>query len=231
MSELERSKTVLLAGSTGLVGGFVLDLLLQEPSIEQVVNLVRRPSGQQDDRLDERQIDFEHLAEEPLGDLDEVYCCLGTTIKRAGSQEAFRRVDHDYVLALGRRGLEAGAKRFFLISSVGASPESKVFYSRVKGETEAAISALGFEELHIFQPSLLIGDRQEFRFGERLGIGLSLALDPILSWIPPFAAYRGIPARTVAAGMVGAGRVGKPGRHVHTFKKIVRLAQALGAPD
>src|SRR5690606_24320068 len=112
--------------------------------------------------------------------VDDVFCCLGTTIKKAGSQNAFRRVDYDYPVALGKLAKSAGAKRFLVISAMGADARSNIFYSRVKGQMEEALKKMEFPALHIFQPSLLLGKRDEFRLGEKAASVLAPAISPLL---------------------------------------------------
>ncbi|HSX70792.1 MAG TPA: oxidoreductase, partial [Pseudomonas sp.] len=126
------------------------------------------------------------------GRIDAAFCCLGTTIKQAGSQEAFRAVDHDLVLAFARRARELGARHFLVVSAMGANAQSSVFYNRVKGEVEEALKAMDWPQLTIARPSLLLGPRREFRLGERLAA-------PLLRWIP--GRYRGIEAAVLARAM------------------------------
>ena len=135
-----------------------------------------------------------------LPHVDDVFCCLGTTIKQAGSEAAFRQVDHDFVVGLANAGLRAGATQFLLVSAIGADPDSRVFYSRVKGETEAAIRGLPYQAVQIFRPSLLLGHRPEFRLGERIAMLAAPVLAPLL--FSRLRRYRPIQAATVARAMV-----------------------------
>ncbi len=148
-------------------------------------------------------IEFERLDrwEPPFG-VDTAFCALGTTIRRAGSQAAFRRVDHDYPIAFAKRAKRLGVSTFLLVSAVGARADSRVFYNRVKGEVEDAIRAIGFERVIIARPSVLVGDRAEVRPAELIGIWLGRLL-PIR--------YRGVPATRVAAALLDRGGVGEPG--------------------
>lgn len=182
---------ILIAGATGLTGEHLLDRLLSEPTVRRVVAPSRR-----------RLAAHAHL-ENPLGELGELlpqlsgpidtaFCCLGSTIKQAGSQEAFRAVDHDLVLAFARRARELGARHLLVISALGADAQSSVFYNRVKGETEQALRAMGWPQLTIVRPSLLLGARREFRLGERLAA-------PLLRWLP--GKYRGIEAGVLARAL------------------------------
>lgn len=208
-----RKRSALIAGSSGLVGGYCLKHLLEDPRYGRVHSLVRSPSGLKHPKLDELQIDFERLEGTPLPTADDVYCCLGTTIGRAGSQEAFERVDHDYVLALGRASRSAGARRFMLVSALGADPVSRVFYNRVKGRTEVDLQQLDFPALHIFRPSLLTGPRSEFRLGERLAGPVLRALGPLMRG--NLARYRAVHADHVARCLVESAFADMLGVQIH----------------
>ena len=128
----------------------------------------------------QRLVDFEHLDADLAVAADEVFCCLGTTIKQAGSQDAFRRVDHDYPLALAKIAKAAGARQFLLVSALGADAHSSVFYSRIKGETERDIAAIGLQKVVFMRLSILLGDRQEHRAGEGAGIFVGRLIAPLL---------------------------------------------------
>ncbi len=161
MTDLPK-KRALIAGATGLVGGYVLRHLLAHPSYSRVAILVRRESPIRDPKLTQRIVDFAHLDAGVSGVApDEVFCCLGTTIRKAGSEEAFRRVDYDYPLALARLAKAVGANKFLMVSALGADPKSAVFYNRVKGEVEQAIAAIGLPAAYFFRPSILTGPRAE----------------------------------------------------------------------
>lgn len=155
--------------------------------------------------------------------VDQVCVCLGTTIKAAGSQAAFRAVDHDLVLDVAKRAVDAGAEDCLLVSAMGADPDSRVFYSRVKGEAEDALRALPWRTLAILRPSLLAGDRQEIRRGERAALALSRVVAPLM--VGPFAHYRPIPAATVAEAMARLARDRRPGTHVYRSGEIRRIAE------
>ena len=220
----EAVRTALLAGATGLVGSHCLSQLLGDGGYGRIVAVVRRPLPGSDHRLDARVVDFDRLAEADLPRVDDVFCALGTTIRRAGTRDAFRRVDHDYVVALARRAAERGATRFVLVSAIGANPRSPVFYSRVKGETERDVAAVGFEAVHLLRPSLLVGERSEHRRGERLGIAVFTAVAPLL--VGPLRRYRPIPAAVVARAMRAAARHPGRGTHVHESDRIAELGAA-----
>lgn len=211
---------VLLAGGTGLVGARVAAQLAARPDIE-LVSLVRTP------RLpDDRTIDFEALVADPAGTvgpgrIDVGISCLGTTIRKAGSQPAFRRVDHDYVIAVATAARQAGASQFIVVSSVGAGGGS--FYLRVKGEMEAGLRALGFERLDIIRPGLLIGDRDERRPAERAAQHLAPLVDPLLRG--GFARYGTIAAQGVAEAIVALIGRPEPGVHIAHKREIRALSR------
>lgn len=218
-------KTALIAGASGLVGSQCLARLLAEPAYERVIALVRRPLPQNDRRLDQRVIDFDRLGAEGAGfpAATDVFCCLGTTMKQAGSREAFRLVDFTYVVGLAAQSLERGARQFLLVSSIGANARSPFFYPRVKGETEAAIAALPFEGRHIFRPSMLLGERAEDRPGERAGIVAFKGAAFLM--VGPLRKYRPIAAATVAEAMVRVALKAPRGVNIYESDDIERLVR------
>jgi uncharacterized protein YbjT (DUF2867 family) len=145
-------KIAMIAGATGLVGHHVLELLLQDPAYSKVVALSRHRFSVQDSNLEQIVVDFDELQTLTSSlHVDDVFCSLGTTIKRAGSREAFRKVDFEYVINVAKFGLSLGARGFYVVSSIGANPQSRAFYLRVKGEMEEAVKALGYTALGIFR--------------------------------------------------------------------------------
>ncbi len=194
-------RSVLLAGATGLVGRALLQGVLADEGIAAVHALVRRAPGMQHPRLHLHTVDFAALP--PLPPVHEAYLALGTTIKVAGSQAAFRAVDFEANLAVARAARAAGATRLGLVSVMGADARSPIFYNRVKGELEQALAGLGFEGLVIARPSLLVGDRTELgqpeRAGERIGLHVSRWLKPLIP-----ANYRPIAAQDVARALLRA---------------------------
>jgi len=221
-------RTCALAGASGLVGGELLRLLLDDSDLTHVTALVRRPLGLTHaklPKLEEAVVDFDrpeslrpHLA------VDAVFCTLGTTIKRAGSQAAFRQVDHDYPLALARQALEAGARAYLIVTAVGADARSGIFYSRVKGELEEALRALPFPGgVHLFHPSLILGERAERRPAERAATLIARATAPLFGG--PLLKYRAIDARDIARAMLGAAQQGAPGVHVYEGRELFALAK------
>jgi uncharacterized protein YbjT (DUF2867 family) len=200
--------SVLLAGATGLVGRECLALLLDDPAFTRIVVIARRLPQEKvgSPRLDWRVVDFARLdSHRSLFEVDDVICALGTTIKQAGSKARFREVDHDYPVTLARLGVAAGASHFLLVSALGADASSRVFYNRVKGETERDVRALPYRSVTIVRPSLLLGDRREFRLGERIAQRLGFLMP---------GGLKPIHARTVAAALVASAKDKRPGQRV-----------------
>ena len=195
------SRTVIVAGATGLVGKELLAGLLADPSVAAVYSLGRRMPAEQHPKLMAHVVDFAALPDLPRS--DEVYLALGTTIKVAGSQAAFRAVDYDANLAVATAALAAGAKRVGLVSAMGADAKSKVFYSRVKGELEDALAAMPFEGMVFARPSLLVGDREVLGQPTRQGEVLGSALGKVVGFLIP-ANYKPIEASAVASALLSA---------------------------
>lgn len=182
---------ILLAGATGLTGEHLLDRLLNERTVERVLAPSRRPLAAHP-HLENPVGELADLLPQLGGPVDTAFCCLGSTIRQAGSQEAFRAIDLDLVVAFGRRARELGARHYLVISALGADRGSSVFYNRVKGEMEDALRDQDWPQLTLARPSLLLGPRQEFRLGERLAA-------PLMRLIP--GKYRGIEACTLARAL------------------------------
>jgi uncharacterized protein YbjT (DUF2867 family) len=217
------SRTALVAGATGLIGNHVLPFLLADDTWGRVVTVGRRITPHKHDKLEQRVLDLGELVTvSDLPHVDDVFSCLGTTIKQAGSQPAFRRVDHAFVVALANAGLRAGAQQFLLVSAIGADRASRVFYSRVKGETESAIGRLHYRSTQIFRPSLLLGERREFRLGERIAV-LSAPVYS-LALLGRLRRYRPIKAETVARAMVNLAREAPLGPNVFEYDAMTASA-------
>lgn len=208
-------KTALIAGATGLVGKELTQLISKANYYSEMCIVTRRPIGLSDSRIREIIVeDFDQLANFKASlTADDIYCCLGTTIKKAGSKENFRKVDQYYPEALADLTSSQGASKFLIISSVGASKNSSFFYSQVKGAVEESISRKPFETVLIFRPSLLLGKRNERRLGEDVAQTLSPLFSAIL--FGSLKKYRPIHAREVASGMLIAAQ--KPLKGVHIF--------------
>jgi len=198
-----------IAGATGFIGTHLVELLKAEPAVASVQVLSRRPL---DLPTKFTVIQGDLLQPALTGPLDVAFCALGTTMAVAGSKEAFYHVDHDLVLAFAKEVKALGAEKFVLVSSIGADASSSNYYLKVKGETENDLKALGFRSLIILQPSLLMGERREFRFGERVGQGAMTLLGPLM--LGPLAKYRGIEGLTVAKAMLRLAKQDLPVVHV-----------------
>jgi len=195
------NKTAILFGGSGLVGGFCLDLLLKSPNYAKVISFGRKKLKREHEKLEQFEIDFNNLSEyKNLIRGNDLFCALGTTIKKAGSQEAFRKVDFEYPKEIATIAAKNGVSQIILVSSVGADSKSKVFYSQVKGELEDAIRALPFWGIHILRPSLLLGDRNESRPLEKMGIIFSKGIDFLMGDL--LGKYQPVKAEDVAKAMV-----------------------------
>ena len=215
------AKYAVLAGASGLVGNRCLARLLAHSAYSRVTVWSRRPLALSHEKLHVDLVDFDNLPALE-GHCDDIFCCLGTTIGKAGSQQAFRRVDHDYPLALARFGKAAGAQQFLMVSSLGADSKSSVFYSRVKGETEHDVVMSGLPKVVFMRPSLLIGERQERRTGEIIGAIAGRFIGPLL--VGSLRKYRPILADDVAAAMLYASNHDIPAGAIES-DEIVRLAR------
>ena len=226
MTDLD-AKIALLAGASGLTGRAALDALLDAPEVGRVIAVSRRALGREHPRLANRIVQFERLEAQLQGlKCDLACCCLGTTLRQAGSREAFRAVDVDCVLAFARAARTAGARRFIVVSSVGADPGAQNFYLRTKGEMEAQLQALRFESLDILQPSILRGWRGEIRPLELAATLLMPLVNPLLGG--KYKPYRSSSARALGAAIVGALRSGRRGMQRYDWEGLQALAR-LGA--
>jgi uncharacterized protein YbjT (DUF2867 family) len=210
------TRKALVIGATGLIGGYCLQNLLENSCYSEVIALVRKPVLTPHLKLEEVVTDFSNLDQlSSQLQADDVFCCLGTTIKKAGSQEAFKAVDYSLVVTIAEMMQRQGAQQFVVVSAMGASKDSAVFYNRIKGEMEDALIRLAFPCLKIVRPSLLLGARKEFRLGEKVAILLSPLLSPLL--LGSLKKYKPVQARSVAHFMV---RISceKPVTGVHVYE-------------
>ena len=207
-------KTALLAGATGLIGSQLLPLLLASERYDKVIVVGRKSVPTIHPKLVQVITELDKLEDARLKLIaDDVYCCLGTTMAQAGSQAAFFKVDFSYVVQLAALAAGNFAAQFLVVSSMGADAESRVYYSRVKGEMEAAVRQAPFRAVHIFRPSLLLGERAAPRLGERLGAVVLGALRQLLRG--PLRKYRPVAGAAVAAAMLRAAREDGSGVQVH----------------
>jgi uncharacterized protein YbjT (DUF2867 family) len=214
--------TALLLGATGLVGGHVLAALLADDAYTSIVTLGRRPLAHTHPKLTHHVIDFDRL-DAVAGVIrgDDVFCCLGTTIGQAGSQEAFRKVDYVYPVEIARRAHANGSAQWLMVSALGANARSPIFYNRVKAEAEAAVRALPFRGVYLFRPSLLTGNRREARKGEQMAEVVLNACSFLLHG--PLRKYRAIAGATVAKALVNVAKAQPGGVQVYESDAIARI--------
>lgn len=217
-------KTALVFGATGLIGSHLVEQLLQHSSYEQVKVFVRRKLEFEHPKLVQHVIDFDNLL--AAGDLivgDDIFCALGTTRAKSGSKEAFFKVDFTYVYEAARIGMAQGVNQFLLVSSVGADTNSLFYYSQVKGEIEQAVKNLDYWAIHIFQPSLLLGERNENRFGEEVAKKIGKVFDRITGNL--LTKYSPIEAEAVAQAMIAAAQRLNAGIHTYKSEELQVLAE------
>ena len=204
-------KTAFIAGATGLIGRQLLDLLLKDTYYQKIIAVTRKPLDVVSSKLHNVVIDFSQL-KSVANELkaDDIYCCLGTTIKQAGSKEIFRKVDYEYPTELAKITKLNGANQYLLVSALGADKSSGIFYNQVKGETELAINEVGFGSVHIMRPSLLIGPRKEHRSGEEA----AKILYKYLNFLIP-EKYKSIESIKVARAMIALAKQNKAGHFIY----------------
>lgn len=203
-----KPRIAALLGASGATGQKLLPLLLADPRYGKVITLGRRDPGIRHGKLESRVVDFDNLATGFAGlAVDDCYCSFGTTIRIAGSKEAMTRIDHDYVIDFARAALAAGAMRFAYLSAANADARSPVFYARLKGRTEEALKALGFADLSIYRPSMIVAERAARRWAESMLFPLLPVADRLMAG--SFTRYRSIPVETLAKAMAAfAGQQG-----------------------
>lgn len=227
ITKSDAQRCAVIFGATGAVGRHCLNELLASPRYGSVFSIGRRQTGITHAKLTEIATELDQLpnlhpsAPRPIND---AFCCLGTTIAAAGSQEAFRRVDCTYPTLAARFAKTHGARQFLLITALGADPHSSVFYNRVKGEAEAAVVAEGLECTSIFRPSLLLAERAEFRWKEKFSEPVLKALSVVM--LGPAAKYRPIAAHIVARAMVRVAATATSGTTVYLSDEIAALGAA-----
>lgn len=209
-------RTALILGASGLTGQVLLQLLLADTLYSRVIIYVRKQVLINHPKLQQEIVNYDKLDSAVLA--DDVFCCLGTTIKKAGSQQAFRQVDLVYPQKVAELQKNAGSKRFLLISAVGADEQSSIFYSKTKGQVEKAISVLEYSCTCIFRPSLIMGERSERRVGEKIGIFLAKIIGPVL--VGPLKKYQPVSALGIAKAMKHAAHQFEDGLHFISSDKI-----------
>lgn len=219
---MDQGKTALVVGATGLVGSHLLSLLVEDEFYSKVKVLARRRPEINHPKVEVIINDFQDLQSSAHHlRADDIYCCLGTTRKKAGSKEAFYKVDFHYPLEIAKIAQQQGATHFFLVSALGADVKSNIFYNRVKGETEVAISTIPFQSINVFRPSLLLGHRKERRIGESIAKWFSLLF--AFMFVGPFKKYKPIHAQTVAQGMLKIAKQELDGFYIFESEQIKRI--------
>jgi uncharacterized protein YbjT (DUF2867 family) len=219
-------KTAIVAGATGLIGEELVKCLLESPDFTSVIILIRKSTNLKHEKLTELVIDYEKL--DAVGEYfakANVFCALGTTIKVAKTKEAFRKVDYEYPLQLAKLVQKYGAEQFHVVTAMGANPNSSIFYSQVKGQLEIALEQLKLPSLHIYHPSLLLGNRKEFRLGERAGAVIMRVLSVAL--IGKLRKYRAIHVKTIAKSMIYASLMQQSGTQIYEYNEITKFASKI----
>lgn len=199
---VELMKSVLLFGASGLTGQHCLQLLLKNDHYREVFIAVRVPLAIENEKLTQVVVNFSALESSVnLFDVDEVFCCIGTTIKKAGSRAAFKNIDHDLVVTIAKLAKSYAVKKFLVISALGASSKSRSFYNQTKGKMELALKSLKMNEVYVFRPSLLLGHRQEFRLAEQITAWIC----KVLPFWGPLKPLEPISAAVLANAMVKIG--------------------------
>ncbi|MBX2896466.1 MAG: oxidoreductase [Cyclobacteriaceae bacterium] len=204
------ARTALVAGATGLIGNQLVQLLLPDAAYQRVIALSRKPLAITHPKLENVLLNVEEWAKLNSLQADDIFCCLGTTIKQAKTKAAFRKVDFDYPVEVAKALKQNGAENFLLVSALGADKNSRIFYNQVKGEVEAAIIEINYHATYVFRPSLLLGDRKEQRSGE----DAAKVFYKIFGALIP-QKYKGIDAQKVARAMVAEAKSGKQGLQVY----------------
>ncbi|MGB3777086.1 MAG: oxidoreductase [Tunicatimonas sp.] len=216
-------KHALIAGATGLVGNELLQQLIRGRQYHTISILSRHEVETSSKRVETIIVNYNKLTDQQMPEVDDVFCCLGTTMNKAGSKDAFRKVDHDYPLRVAEITRRKGAQQYLLVSAMGADESSYIFYNRVKGEVEVAIAKLGFDAFHVFRPSMLLGERTETRIGEQIAQVVMKGMAPLM--VGGLKKYQAIPAETVAEAMVHVARKELSGTFVFESDKIQALVQ------
>lgn len=219
---MARIRSALVVGATGLVGSALVKLLCDSEKYAEVNVISRRQLSYKHPKLHVIIREFDEMTERDVEFVHDVFCCLGTTIKMAGSREAFEKVDYAYPLMVAALAKKQGASHFVVISAMGANEKSIAYYSRVKGKLEKALIDMNFPQLSIVRPSLITGNRLEFRLGEFIGATVLQLLKPI--FVGPLAKYRSIPAEQIALAMTSIALNGeKQGVTIYTSEQLAAM--------
>ena len=219
-------QTAVVLGASGFIGSKVVEELLNDPAFDKVRLLVRRLIEYNHPKVETALVDFTNQNDyrDKLGTGDCIFCCIGTTMKKVkGNRELYRKIDYEIPVNAAKYGISAGFKKYLLVSSVGADPGAKNFYLQLKGEVEKDIAAQSFETIHIFRPSILLGDRKEFRLGEIIVKGLMRVISFLL--FGKFKKFRGIDGVNVAKAMINAAKCETKGIKVYEYDDIMKLSK------
>ncbi len=218
-------KTAIIVGATGLIGNQLVQKLIESNECSKVLALVRKELPIQSNKLVQLKVNFNELSNVELPFIPtDAFCCLGTTIRAAGSQEAFKMVDFEYCVSFAQLVKVKGTTNFYIVSALGANAQSAVFYNKVKGEVENKIASIGFESYYIFRPSLLLGNRKEFRMGEKIMQFIFAPLSKIM--VGSLKKYAAIESKTVALAMLKASLQHKKGRFTIENSQIFEIAKS-----
>jgi len=222
LNEQKSKKTALIVGASGLVGGHCLDMLLQDNYYDKVISIGRKALPISHKKLQQEIVDFDHLDKSiNIINADHVFCCLGTTIKKAKTKDNFIKVDFTYPIKVAKISKQNGAESFSIITALGANKHSPIFYNKTKGEVEAALKEVGFDSLYFFRPSLLLGDRKESRAGEKIGIAVFKVAEPL--FVGPFKKFKGIESSAIAFVMIMCAKKEESGLHIYESQTIQRI--------
>lgn len=217
------AQKAVLAGATGLIGSELLNILLAEPFYDQVLVLARQGTGINHPKLSELIVDFDKLDDHANAiNGYAVFSCLGTTLNKTPDKALYYKIDHDYPVKLSQLAAQNGVEQFHIVSSIGANSKASNYYTRFKGETEEDVKQSGVRSIHIYQPSFITGDRKEFRLAEKIIVGLSFVINPLL--VGSLKKYRSIPAKTIARAMFNQSIKKSKGIFVYPSDKIKELA-------
>lgn len=217
-------KTALIIGATGLIGSQLVDLLLESPLYEKVILFAKRPSGKSHVKLQEYVVDFDQPETyEHLVKGDDFFCAIGTTIKKAGSQSAFRKVDFDYPIVFSKIAKKNDVAQFLVVSSLGADKDSNNFYLKTKGEMEFDLTQANFKATKIVRPSLLLGPRSEFRLGERVGAVFMKVFSFL--FIGKFKKYRPIESAIVARALFNLAQSNGKGSTIYESDQLLNISK------
>lgn len=221
---MNNKKTALVLGASGLIGSELATTLIQRNHYEKIHLIVRKPiENHYSSVCEQHVVDFDQLKAYPeLFQVTDVFCCLGTTIKKAKTKEAFRKVDYDYPVEAAKLASQGGAEKFLIVSAMGADSNSRFFYNQVKGDVEETLKTLNLSALNIFRPSLLLGERKEFRLGEKIAAKASGLLNTIM--VGPLRPYKAIHAKKVALAMAISAESDKKGVNIYPSHEIEQMA-------